>query len=78
VAHGFGFVRYAWHPAWRAPQVFDLFDPDGAYRGTVELPFDMEPKQTNGTLAEGGPSLRLYAVHTDELGVERVVVLEAR
>jgi len=76
VAHGFGYVRYAWHAAWRAPQVFDLFDPDGAYRGTVELPFDMEPKHVDGTLAEGGPSVRLYAVHTDELGVERVVVLE--
>lgn len=78
VAHGFGYVRYAWHPAWQAPQVYDLFDPDGVYRGTVELPFDMELKQVDGTLAEGGPSLRLYAVHTDELGVERVVVLEMR
>jgi hypothetical protein len=76
VAHGFGYVRFAWHPAWRAPQVFDLFDPEGAYRGTVELPFDMEPKQVEGTLADGGPPLRLHAVHTDALGVERVVVLE--
>lgn len=76
VAHGFGYVRFSWHPAWRAPQVFDLFDPDGEYRGTLELPFDMEPKRVEGTLAEGGPPPRLYAVHSDELGVERVVVLE--
>lgn len=68
VAHAFGFVRWAWHPAWRAPQVFDLFDADGRYRGTVELPFDYVP------LAVAGD--RVYGSLTDELGVERIIGFE--
>lgn len=68
VAHAFGYIHWAWHPSWRAPQVFDVFDPDDGYVGTVELPFGFTPMAASGD--------RIYGTLTDELGVERVVAFQ--
>ena len=43
VAEVFGFIRAVWPPEWRAPLHFDLFSPDGLYRGSVVLPEDFVP-----------------------------------
>jgi hypothetical protein len=67
VAHAFGYVHWAWHPSWRAPQVFDVFDPDGRYQGTTEVPFEVRVLAVSAD--------RLYGVEFDEFGVERVVIL---
>lgn len=68
VAHAFGYVRYAWRPEWKAPQIFDIFDPSGVYRGTVQLPADYQAMAVTAN--------RVYGVEYDELGVEYVVVRE--
>jgi hypothetical protein len=68
VAHSFGYVPWAWAEPWKAGPVLDILDPDGAYRGTVELPRDYVPMAVDGD--------RVYGSLFDELGVERVVVYE--
>jgi len=68
VAHLYGYIRHAWLPGWAAPRVFDVFDADGRYHATIELPADFEPMAVTGT--------RVYGIHYDELDVERVVVYE--
>lgn len=68
VAHSFGYLRHVWRPEWRAARVFDLFEPDGAYRGTVEFAAGHAPLAVTGD--------RVYGVHHDEQGVERIVVHE--
>jgi hypothetical protein len=68
VAHAFGYVHYAWHPSWRSPQVFDVFDREGRYSGTVELAFGFTPMEASGN--------RIYGTLTDELGVEQVVAFQ--
>lgn len=68
VAHQYGYVRHAWLPTWAAPRVFDIFDAEGRYEGTVELPDDFAPMAIVGN--------RVYGVHYDHLDVERVVVHE--
>lgn len=65
VAAAFGFIRSLWPPAWRAPSVFDLFTPDGVYRGTVEAPFGFVPLAVTQN--------RIWGVTRDELDVEYVV-----
>ena len=68
VAHQYGYVRHAWPPSWAAPRVFDLFTPEGRYRGTVEVPGDYAPMAVAGD--------RVWGVHYDDLEVERLVVHE--
>lgn len=68
VAHAFGYIHYAWHASWRAPRVFDLFDSEGRYAGTVELPFGFTPMEPSGD--------RIFGALTDELGVEQVVAFQ--
>ncbi len=70
VAHLVGGVRSGWRPEWFAPQTFDVFWPDGAYRGTVELPAEVWPLAVTG---DG-----MYGVFYDELGVESVVAFQIR
>lgn len=70
VAHQYGYIRHAWLPGWAAPRVYDVFDSEGRYEGTVELPEDFAPMAVVGS--------RVYGVHYDELDVERVVVHEVR
>ncbi len=70
VAGAFGFIRSVWPEAWRAPVHFDLFTPEGHYRGSVELPSEFVPL----TVTRG----RVYGTEFDELEVERVVAYEIR
>ncbi len=53
VAASFGYVRASWLPAWRAPQVFDRFGPDGAYLGSLELPTEFVPMDVTADLIVG-------------------------
>lgn len=68
VAHHYGYSRHAWLPDWSAPQVFDVFDADGRYTGTVTVPDNVAPMAVAGD--------RLYGVLYDELDVEYVTVFE--
>ena len=65
VAAAFGYIRAVWPPAWRAPSVFDLFTPDGVYRGTVEVPSEFVPLAVTHD--------RIFGFVRDELDVEYVV-----
>lgn len=68
VAHQFGYIRHAWLPDWAAPQVFDVFDGDGRYEGTVNVPDNVAVMAVVGN--------RMYGVLYDELDVEYVTVRE--
>ena len=57
-----------WRDEWRADWVFDLFDPDGGYRGTVTLPFQFVPMAVTASAVVGSI--------TDALDVEYVVRFE--
>ena len=68
VAAGTGLILRAWLDEWRADWVFDLFDPDGGYRGTVTLPFQFTPMAVTASSVVGSI--------TDALDVEYVVRFE--
>lgn len=66
-------LGYVWVRPGRpadAPPALDVFDPDGRYLGPVALPFDVAGDPLRITAD------RIYAVHTSELGVPFVVVLD--
>ena len=65
VAAVFGYIPSAWLDEWRADWVFDLFDPEGGYRGTVTLPFEFTPMAVTASSVVGSI--------TDALDVEYVV-----
>jgi len=65
VAQSFGFIRSAWPAEWRAELHFDLFRPDGAYRGSVVLPDTFIPMAVT--------SDRIFGSIRDELDVQYVV-----
>ncbi len=65
VASVFGYIRSAWADEWRAPLHVDLFDPDGTYRGSVELPTEFVPMAVTKDQVIGS--------EYDELDVEYVV-----
>ncbi|MEX0890747.1 MAG: hypothetical protein WEB88_01165 [Gemmatimonadota bacterium] len=67
-AHFVGVIPAVWPPEWRAPHVFDLFDPAGEYQGTVALPAAFTPMAVAGTA--------IYGVMRDDLDVEYVTVFE--
>ncbi|MGD8815853.1 MAG: 6-bladed beta-propeller [Acidobacteriota bacterium] len=52
---------------WFEPPTYDVFEPDGAFLGTVELPRDTRPLMLDGD--------RIWAKQIDEDGVEYVVRL---
>lgn len=64
VAHAYGWVPYAWPEEWRTPSRFDLFDEDGRYEGSVELPHLFTPMDVRDD--------RIYGVERDALDVEYV------
>ena len=64
----FGYIPSAWLDEWRADWIFDLFDPDGSYRGTVTLPFQFTPMAVTASSVVGSI--------TDALDVEYVVRFE--
>ncbi|MEX0890746.1 MAG: hypothetical protein WEB88_01160 [Gemmatimonadota bacterium] len=68
-AHQIGIVPAAWPEAWRAPRVFDVFDANGKYQGTVNLPATFTPMAVAGTA--------IYGVMRDDLDVEFVVAFTA-
>ncbi len=68
VAAGTGLILRAWLDEWRADWVFDLFDPDGGYRGTVTLPLEFTPMAVTASSVVGSI--------TDALDVEYVVRFE--
>jgi hypothetical protein len=68
VARRIGFVRSAWLDAWHAPLSFDLFAPDGDYRGTIELPSTFSPLAVTAD--------RVYGTIRDELDVQYVVAFD--
>jgi hypothetical protein len=68
-AHYVGVIPAVWPPEWRAPHVFDVFDPAGEYQGTVDLPGTFTPMAVAGTM--------IYGVMRDDLDVEYVVAFEA-
>lgn len=68
VAAATGLITSAWLDEWRADWVFDLFDPDGGYRGTVTLPFQFTPMAVTASSVVGSI--------TDALDVEYVVRFE--
>jgi len=65
VASVVGTIRSVWPDEWRAPLHFDLFDPDGTYRGSVELPTEFVPMAVTKDQVIGS--------EYDELDVEYVV-----
>lgn len=68
VALAMGFIRTAWPEHWKADTVLDVFDPDGAYRGTVTFPPEFAPLEVTGE--------RIYGTLIDELDVQYVVAYE--
>jgi len=52
---------------WYEPPTYDVFEQDGTFLGTVKLPHGTRPMMVDGN--------RIWAKHTDEDGVERVVRL---
>jgi len=68
IARAFGYVPNAWLEAWKADWVFDVFSPEGTYRGSVTLPEDFVPMAVE--------SSRVYGVMRDELDVEYVVAFD--
>lgn len=46
---------------------WDVFDPEGRYLGTVEMPDGFVPMRVRGDL--------IYGIHRDDLGIQRVVRL---
>jgi hypothetical protein len=65
VAEGTGFIRSAWPKEWRSPLHFDLFSPDGIYRGSVVLPEDFVPMAVSENA--------IFGSNRDALDVEYVV-----
>lgn len=65
VAAAFGMVRGYWLEDWKAPWVFDLFTPEGGYRGSIELPTEFMPLAVTAD--------RVYGFITDSLDVQYVV-----
>ena len=49
---------------WREPPTYDVFEADGTFLGSVVLPNDFAPHVFRGE--------RIWGLHTDEDGVERV------
>jgi len=70
VAGAFGYIERAWLDRWRSRPTFDLFEPDGTYRGSVVLPSRFVPMTVVGDT--------VFGVLHDELDVEYVVALTAR
>lgn len=68
VAIAMGYIRTAWLDRWKAESVFDVFWPDGAYRGTVRFPHEFSPLDATRD--------RIYGAITDDLGVNYVVAYE--
>lgn len=68
VARVYGYIPSAWLDEWKADWVFDVFEPDGEYRGTVVLPFEFAPMAVSSTI--------VYGSTRDELDVEYVVGFE--
>jgi hypothetical protein len=60
-----GFARTSWLDEWRASVEFDLFLPDGSYRGSVTLPEDFIPLAVTAN--------EVFGAGFDELGVNYVV-----
>ena len=50
---------------WREPPVYDVFEPDGRFMGTLRLPVRARLMQARGN--------QVWAIDRDELGVEYVV-----
>ena len=65
VASAFGLIRPAWADEWRAPAHVDLFNPDGTYRGSIQLPDEFLPMAVTQDMIIGS--------EYDELQVEYVV-----
>ncbi len=65
VASAFGLIRRAWADEWRAPAHVDLFNPDGTYRGSTQLPAEFLPMAVTQNMIIGS--------EYDELQVEYVV-----
>jgi len=65
VAEVFGYVRPFWREEWRAPIHFDLFSPDGLYRGSAVLPRDFIPLDATAD--------RIIGSIRDDLDIEYVV-----
>ena len=65
VAGAFGTIRSVWPDEWRAPAHVDLFDPDGIYRGSIQLPTEFVPMAVTKDQVIGS--------EYDELDVEYVV-----
>jgi len=65
VAQSFGFIRSAWPSEWRADLHFDLFSPDGTYRGSVVVPDTFIPMAVTPD--------RIFGSMRDELDVQYVV-----
>ena len=53
-----------------AGHLFDLFDPEGRYLGTLRFPFSLQPASNPGPIVRDGV---LHGVTSDELGVPYVV-----
>ncbi|HUF68159.1 MAG TPA: hypothetical protein VMM79_05845 [Longimicrobiales bacterium] len=60
-----GFARTSWLDEWRASVEFDLFLPDGSYRGSVARPEDFIPLAVTAN--------EVFGAGSDELGVNYVV-----
>jgi hypothetical protein len=52
---------------WVEPPTFDVFESDGTFRGPVVLPLNFDAHEFHGD--------KIWGVHTDNEGVERVVRL---
>ena len=65
VAEVYGWIRAAWPEEWRAPLHFDLFSPEGSYRGSVVLPDAFAPMAVTED--------RIFGLIRDELDVQYVV-----
>lgn len=63
-ARALGYLESFWPERWRSASVFDLFDADGAYRGTARLPVEFSPLAVSGD--------RIYGTVIDALGVHYV------
>ena len=70
VASSWGMVRGYWLEEWKAPRHFDLFTPEGEYRGSVVLPAAFSPLDVTAD--------RAYGFVTDSLDVQYVSVFSVR
>lgn len=50
---------------WREPTVYDVWEPDGTFLGTIRLPAGMVARERSGDL--------VWGTRIDSAGVERIV-----